>query len=393
MRTFLSYLAAVLAFCCFSFGQDWGKPVWADEFNQPAGSRLDPAKWNFEIGNLKVNNELEIYCPGFPAEKEQSKPWYDAGWKDISICDPKDGNVSFDGEHLVLRAVLRNGKWTSGRINTEGHESFKYGRAEARIKLPFGAGIWPAFWAHGDESVSWPRVGEIDYMESVPEHGGLGPYRVRSTIHGPGYSGDFGIHNDLAFPHNGRVDDGFHIYGCIWSPYMIQFYVDDPKNIFFVVTPRELPPGTEWVYSHPFYVILNLAIGGEHSWPGAADATTQSPATMLVDYVRVYKAGKIEGPTIEAPGVAMRTGTNKQVKVRLSSKSGTGRVYLDCATTAPGVHCEMNPYVVDFSNTSEATANLHITAQRSPISKAELKITAYTVSGNDSSQIVKVSLK
>ena len=103
------------------------------------------------------------------------------------MCDPKDGNVSFDGQHLILRAVRRDDVWTSGRIKTLGHQSFQYGRIEASMKLPFGAGIWPAFWALGDNimKVGWPASGEIDIMENVPEIGGLGPSRVRSTVHGP----------------------------------------------------------------------------------------------------------------------------------------------------------------------------------------------------------------
>ncbi|HEY3928025.1 MAG TPA: glycoside hydrolase family 16 protein [Candidatus Koribacter sp.] len=395
MRSLLTLIAMVSCLFASCIAQDWGKAAWADEFNQAAASRLDPTKWNLEIGNLKFNNELQIYCPAFPADRTQMKPRFEAGWKDISFCDPKDGNVSFDGEHLVLRATKRNVQWFSGRINTEGHYAFQYGRIEARIKLPFGPGTWPAFWALGADiqKVGWPRGGEIDVMENVPEHGGLGPHRVRSTLHGPGYSGDFGVRNDLQFLHGGRVDDGFHLYGAIWSPYMIQFYVDDPTNVFFIATPHELPAGTEWAYNRSFFLILNLAIGGEHSWPGPADDTTPNPATMLVDYVRVYKAAKIDGPNIEAPAVTMHTGSSKQVKVKLTSKSGTGRVYLDCNTTAPGVHCSLNPYVVDFSNSSEVKSTLEISAQKSPIDKAELKVTAYTESGDDSSQTVSVSFK
>src|SRR5581483_4444076 len=251
MRSTLSFVAMFFLFAAAAIAPDWGSPVWSDEFKQPAGSPLDPAKWNLEIGNLKFNNELEIYCPAFPADREQMKPRFDAGWTEISACNPQDGNVSFDGEHLLLRATKHGGQWFSGRINTEGHYAFQYGRMEARIRLPFGAGTWPAFWALGSDiqKVGWPAGGEIDVMENVPEHGGLGPHRVRSTVHGPGYSGNFGVRNDIDLFHGGRVDDGFHIYGAIWSPYMLQFYLDDPKNVFFVLTPRELPAGTEWVYN------------------------------------------------------------------------------------------------------------------------------------------------
>jgi beta-glucanase (GH16 family) len=304
MPTLRTLLLIGISIACpiHSSAQNWGTPVWQDEFHQPPDSRLDPAKWSFDIGDLHVNREVEIYCPGFPSEHDQSKPRFEAGWQEINICDQKDGNVSFEGEHLVLRATERHGVWTSGRIKTEGHQAFQYGRIEARIKMPVGPGLWPAFWALGEgiTKVGWPASGEIDFMENVPEVGGLGPARIRSTLHGPAYSGDYGIRNDFEFPSGGRVDTEFHTYGAIWSPYMIQFYVDDPANIFFTATPHQLPVGKAWVYNQPFFLILNLAVGSAESWPKATTPTTPNPADMLVDYVRVYKAAAIPGPKIEA---------------------------------------------------------------------------------------------
>jgi beta-glucanase (GH16 family) len=375
--------------------QYWGKPIWSDEFNRPAGTPLDPTKWTFDIGDLKVNHELEIYCPAVPSERDQSSPRNESAWQEISVCDAKAGNVSFDGEHLILRAVRENGVWTSGRIKTQGRQAFQYGRFEARIKLPFGPGIWPAFWALGDNvmKIGWPASGEIDFMESVPEIGGLGPNRYRSTIHGPGYNGDYGIRNDVEFANHGRVDTDFHIYGCVWSPNMIQFYVDDPNNIFFTVTPHEIPTGKEWVYNQPFFLILNLAIGSERSWSGATDATTPNPANMLVDWVRVYKAALITPPKIETPEVTMATGTTREVEVKLTSKRGTGKVYLDCSTIASGLHCELAPYVVDFSNADEATTTLKLVTQKNPTAGAEIKITSYTLSGDQGTGTVKVNFK
>jgi beta-glucanase (GH16 family) len=394
LRVF-SLLAILLGLATLSSAQDWGTPIWADEFNAPAGSRLDPAKWNFDIGNLQVNQEVEIYCPGFPSDPGQSKPRFAAAWQEISACDPKDGNVSLDGEHLVLRAVQHKHVWTSGRIKTEGLQTFQYGRIEARIKLPFGAGVWPAFWALGDDisQRGWPGSGEMDFMENVPELGGLGPSRIRSTIHGPGYSGDYGVRNDIAFSHDARVDTAFHTYGAIWSPYLIQFYVDDPKNIFFVVTPHELPAGKEWVYNHPFFLILNLAVGSAKSWSGASDASTPNPAEMLVDYVRVYKAPPIPGPKIEAAPVTLRNGDSAQVRIRLTAHPGSGRMYLDCSTIAPGLTCSLQPYVADFTAKGEATAALNLVTQKSPIDQADVKVTAYTLSGNQSSSTIHVTFK
>ncbi|WP_049761971.1 glycoside hydrolase family 16 protein [Candidatus Korobacter versatilis] len=391
MRSLLRVLA-ILLFCLPSaFAQDWGSPVWQDEFNQAAGSPLDPQKWVFDLGDLKVNHEVEIYCPGFPSQKDQLTARRAEALKEIEVCDPKDGNVSFDGEHLILRAVKHSGVWTSGRIKTQGKQTFQYGRIEARMKLPFGAGIWPAFWGLGENitKVGWPASGEIDIMEDVPEIGGLGPTRIRSTVHGPGYSGEYGVRNDIEFPKGERVDNGFHTYGVIWSPNMMQFYLDDPKNVFFVMTPRELVPGKEWVYNAPFFLIANLAIGSEKSWSGATNESTPNPADMLIDYVRVYKAAKVEGPKIERAAA----GSGLDLPIKLSAKAGSGRMYLECLSVAPGVSCATEPHVVDFSSGSSASAILRVTAQKTPVKEADIVLKIYTVSGEETSQTFHLKLQ
>lgn len=383
MRTLTAVLALLLFSNCLAVAQDWGTPVWQDEFNQAAGSQLDPAKWTFDIGDPKVNHEVEIYCPGYPASHDQLLPRSEGAWKEISVCDGHDGNVSFDGEHLVLRAVRHGEFWTSGRIKTQGRRTFEYGRIEARMKLPFGAGIWPAFWALGDDipSVSWPGSGEMDIMENVPEHGGLGPSRIRSTVHGPGYSGDYGPHNDVEFPSGQRVDNGYHTYGAIWSPFLIQFYLDDPNNVFFVMTPRQLPAGKAWVYNHPFFLILNLAIGSSKSWSGAFDSTTPNPAEVRVDYVRVYEAVPVEAPKFELPAaVSVKSGGSTDAAVRVTAKPGSGRMYVECLSISSGVHCEANPYVLDFTNSGEKTVVAHITTEATPIEKGSVKLTVFPVS-------------
>jgi beta-glucanase (GH16 family) len=394
LRT-LVLIAIFVACSMSSLAQNWGTPVWQDEFHQPPDSRLDPAKWNFDIGDLRVNREVEIYCPGFPSEHDQSKPRFEAGWQEISVCDQKDGNVSFDGEHLVLRATEHHGVWTSGRIKTEGHQAFQYGRIEARIKMPAGPGLWPAFWALGDgiAKIGWPASGEIDFMENVPVVGGLGPARIRSTLHGPAYSGDYGIRNDFEFPHGGRVDTGFHTYGAIWSPYMIQFYVDDPANIFFTATPHQLPVGKAWVYNQPFFLILNLAVGSAGSWPKATAPNTPNPADMLVDYVRVYKAAAIPGPKIEAATATIASDDSTQVPVTLTAAPGSGKMYLDCSTIASGLTCSLSPYIVDFTAAASATATLNLVTQKGPPETADVKITAYTLSGDESSGIVHIDIQ
>lgn len=269
---FLTLLCAVLL-SPLARAQSWTL-VWSDEFNQPAGTYPDPAKWTYELGDSGFGNpELEDYCaPG----------------SSLAPCVATQPNAFQDGDgHLVIQARRdSNGKWTSARLRTKGLYQFQYGRVEARLKLPIGHGFWPAFWLLGSDidSSGWPRCGELDIMEWVQSYG---PNTTSSTVHGPGYSGAHGIGAHDTFPASGRIDE-YHIYGLLWSPNLLQFYRDTPDNIFLTLTPTSLPPNTRWVFDHPFFPILNLAIG-RGGFPGSTDDTTPSVATMLVDYVRVYK--------------------------------------------------------------------------------------------------------
>ncbi|MFI9550049.1 RICIN domain-containing protein [Nonomuraea endophytica] len=154
-----------------------------------------------------------------------------------------------------------------------------YGRFEARLRVPRGQGIWPAFWMLGNDigSVGWPNSGEIDIMENI----GREPSTVHGTIHGPGYSGGAGI--GAAYSISGAFADAFHTFTVDWSPNLIIWYVDG--NEYQRRTPASLG-GNRWVFDHPFFMIMNVAVGGH--WPGYPDATTTFPQTMTVDYVRVY---------------------------------------------------------------------------------------------------------
>ena len=151
-----------------------------------------------------------------------------------------------------------------------------------------GAGFWPAFWLLGDdhETNHWPACGEEDIIEWVQKYG---PNTTSSHIHGPGYSGAKGIGAEFTFPDRGRIDDGdFHTYGMTWSPNRLEFYRDDPTKPYSVITPADLPPNTKWIFDHPFYVILNFAIG-EAGFAGTTDSTTPPSGKMWVDYVRFYQ--------------------------------------------------------------------------------------------------------
>ena len=244
--------------------------TWSDEFNAPDGAPVDNSKWVLETGgNGWGNQELEYYTT------RSQNSFHQSGNLVIKVLQEK-----YTGADNVTR------DYTSARLKTAGKFSQKYGRFEARIKIPRGQGIWPAFWMLGDDisGIGWPKCGEIDIMENI----GKEPSLVHGTIHGPGYSGDKGISAPFALPDNARFADDFHIYAVEWEPKAISFYVDE--HLYATRPPSDLPEGTKWVYDHTFFLLLNVAVGG--GWPGNPDATTQFPQTMLVDYVRVYKSSK-----------------------------------------------------------------------------------------------------
>jgi len=229
---------------------------WHDEFD---GTALDRSKWVPEPGGSgNGNNEQQFYTE-------------------------RPENLRVEGGLLVIEA--RREAWggkefTSARIKTAGLQERTYGRYEARIRIPRGQGIWPAFWMLGADikTVGWPRCGEIDIMENIGKEPGL----VHGTLHGPGYSGEhaFGAPSKRE---SGAYADGFHVYAVEWEPQRIRWYRDGV--LYHTATPAMVKG--EWVFEHPFYVILNLAVGGY--WPGYPDATTVLPQRMLVDWVRVYK--------------------------------------------------------------------------------------------------------
>jgi len=241
--------------------------TWGDEFNGANGSALDDAKWVRETGgNGWGNDELEYYT-----DRTQNAFMRDGN---LVIHVEKEKFAGKDG-------VSRD--YTSARLKTQGKFTQAYGRFEARLKIPRGQGIWPAFWMLGDdiETAQWPTCGEIDIMENI----GKEPALVHGTIHGPGYSGDKGIGAPYALPNNERFADDFHVYAVEWEPKALRFYVDG--HLYETRTPDDLPKGAKWVYDHPFFILLNVAVGG--GWPGNPDASSSFPQEMLVDYVRVYQ--------------------------------------------------------------------------------------------------------
>ncbi|MGO9268914.1 MAG: family 16 glycosylhydrolase [Terriglobia bacterium] len=241
--------------------------VWSDEFGGPNGTAPDPTKWGYDVGgNGWGNDELEYYT-----SRTQNAYVQDGN---LVIQALKETYTGSDG-------VTRN--YTSARLLTASKFSQAYGRFEARIKIPYGQGMWPAFWMLGNNisQVPWPQCGEIDVMENI----GKEPSIVYGSIHGPGYTGGTGVGTSYTLPNGARFADDFHVFAVEWEPNVVRFYVD--SNLYATDTPSSLPAGSTWVLDHPFFILLNVAVGG--GWPGAPDSSTVFPQQMLVDYVRVYQ--------------------------------------------------------------------------------------------------------
>ncbi|MGW2209789.1 RICIN domain-containing protein [Streptomyces sp. NPDC001781] len=279
--------------------------TFSDSFDGPAGSAVDGSKWTLETGDNVNNHERQYYTSG-------------------------TGNAALDGQgHLVITAKRENPanyqcwygscQYTSARLNTSGKFDAQYGHVEARMRIPRGQGMWPAFWMLGTP-VNWPDSGEIDVMENV----GFEPSTVHGTIHGPGYSGSGGIGAGYSLPSGQAFADGFHTFAVDWAPDSITWTVDG--NVYQRRTPADLG-GRTWVFNKPFFLILNLAVGGY--WPGDPDGSTRLPAQLVVDSVSVTTSG---GPT---GGKAIRGLAGKCVDVAAAnSANGTPVQLYDCNGSA-----------------------------------------------------------
>jgi len=243
-----------------------GTLIWSDEFDGPSGAHPDPKKWRIDTGGTGFgNHELEYYTT-------------------------HARNVALDGRGdlaiTALRELMRGGgytrHYTSGKLDTQRRYATTYGSIQARIELPAGRGLWPAFWALGTnvDRIGWPRSGEIDAMENL----GQRPFRAYGSIHGPSTRRPYVFGLTKAVLARASLSQGFHVYGVNRSPGLVQMTLDGVP--YATYRPSSLSRGRRWVFNKPFFLILDLAVGG--TWPGAPNATTPFPATMLVDWVRVY---------------------------------------------------------------------------------------------------------
>lgn len=240
-----------------------GKLIWSDEFNGSDATPPDPNIWTSNYGgNGWGNKQLEY--------DTNNKNAYQDGQGNLVIETDK---ANPDG----LKCWYGSCQYTSARISTSTHFSFTYGRLEARIKIPTGQGIWPAFWLLGNniKSAGWPNCGEIDVMEDK----GSEPSHTRGAAHGPdGFTKD--LSSDLPL---GHYADSFHTFALQWEPDRLSFFVDDIN--YGILNKADVKP-QDWVFNHPFNIILNVAAGG--TWIGNPDVSTVFPQKMDIDYVRLY---------------------------------------------------------------------------------------------------------
>ncbi|WP_326841818.1 family 16 glycosylhydrolase [Streptomyces sp. NBC_01558] len=282
--------------------------TFQDTFDGAAGSAVDSSKWQIETGDNVNNHERQYYTSG-------------------------NKNAALDGQgHLVITARKENPsnyqcwygtcQYTSARLNTSGRFSSTYGHVEARMKIPRGQGMWPAFWMLGSDigQVGWPNSGEIDVMENV----GFEPSTVHGTIHGPGYSGSAGIGAGYSLPNGQAFADAFHTFAVDWAPNSITWSVDG--TVYQRRTPADLG-GNTWVFNKPFFLILNLAVGGY--WPGDPDGSTSFPQQLVVDEVKVTTSDSPSGTAAPIKGLAGKcvdvaaAGTANGTPVQLYDCNGT----------------------------------------------------------------------
>lgn len=254
MTLFLKRLFAGLALLLpLSLGAQ--ELLWSDEFD---GTSLDTSVWNFELGDG---------CPAL------------CGWGNNERQFYTKSNHRLEDGKLIITARRDSSGYTSTRITTKGKREFQYGRIEARAKLPVGEGVWPAFWMLGSNisEAGWPRCGEIDILEYV----GREPGQVFTSLHTADSHGNTINTQKTLFE---GIEEGFHTYAAEWTAEHIAFFVDG--QLVYTFEPEQRTEEV-WPFDQPFYLLLNLAIGGNFGGPEVDDGIF--PQEFVIDYVRVYR--------------------------------------------------------------------------------------------------------
>ncbi|GLF95000.1 family 16 glycosylhydrolase [Streptomyces yaizuensis] len=278
---------------------------WADDFTGGAGTLPSGTTWRLETGGHGWGNNERQYYTNRPENARLD------GQGNLVITARRDNTSG-------LQCHYGPCEMTSARLNTAGKVNARYGRIEARIKVPAGRGVWPAFWMLGEDigSVGWPGSGEIDIMENV----GNDSARLLGTVHGPGYSGAGGVGRSIVHPQ--PLSNAFHTYRIDWGPDRITWFLDGQH---YLSVERGDLRGNPWVFDKPFFIILNLAVGG--TLGGTVDLG-DLPAQMLVDYVAITdlggqnpvkstppngSGGVWDGWRIENPGLIIRSAADSEV--------------------------------------------------------------------------------
>jgi beta-glucanase (GH16 family) len=350
-------------------------PQWCQEFNATTAGPPDTTVWSFDLGNSGFgNNELETYCgpPGYVGNPSTCPTTFSTATSNAYL----DGGGS--NGHLVIQAINNGGTWFSGRMKTQGLQDFQYGRIEASLQLPdtTNQGLWPAFWSLGSDinTTPWPACGEVDFMEVWSPQApiiGPGPGGDRTTLH-TALTGGSGLQPNGVFTFtSGQANNtAFHAYGTIWSANMMQFYIDNPQQPYYIATTSNLSSGDTWAFNAQIFLLANVAVGG--TLGGTPSGSTPSPGIMMLDYVRQYQPA----PAVPAPAL----GTPPAITVKAGATTGNsstftpgltlggGYVYFSCSTNAPKATCAiatsdpLNPFVVNSNAAETVTVSVITTA-------------------------------
>ena len=270
-----------------------GELIWQDEFNDKKGTPPNSDYWTIELGDGAGwgNSEHQLYT-------NDAENLFQDGQGNLVIRAKKLSETS------TLDCYYGPCKYTSARIKTEDKFDVQYGRIEGRMKIPGGQGFWPAFWMLGNnfKTVNWPYSGEIDIMENI----GREPLKIHGTVHGPGYSGGNGPSSTAFLPKREAFANEFHTYAIEWEQDEIRWYLNGSN--YHTLRPEDLPADKVWVFDHPFFILLNLAVGG--SWPGYPDDSSIFPQDFIIDYLRVYELPQVRSSFSLMPTASQASDSN-----------------------------------------------------------------------------------